>query len=119
MNHNMNHNMNQILLKLCQHSVSVAHGSWYPYPSTCLAKECDMSLYKTRKELKMLKEQGLVASEQYCEVGEDRNILISGYTITDKAKDTEEYRTAWESERALYKEVYDFDIGDAKNENWR
>jgi len=104
--------MNQILFHLCRHCVSVSHGSWFPLPSTVLAKSCEMSLYKTRKALKQLKEQGFVISDRYCEVGEDRNILISGYTITDKAKDTEEYRKAWNEERATIKEIYDMDIGE-------
>lgn len=103
--------MNQMLYQLCRHNVSTI-GAWLPFPSTHLANVCDMTLYKARKELKRLKEQGLVVSDRYCEVGEDRNILISGYTITDKAKDTEEYRTAWDEERALCKEIYGFDIGE-------
>lgn len=106
--------MNQILYHLCRQSVSVAHGSWLPFPSTCLSKICEMSLYKTRKELKRLKEQGYVVSDRYCEVGEDRNILVSGYIITDKAKYTEEYRKAHEEESAICKEVYGIDIGEIK-----
>ena len=101
--------MNDVLYRLCRHNVNIMDG-WIPYPSTILSEVCELSLYKTRKALKKLKEQGLVISERYCEVGEDRNCLISGYTITEKAKETEEYKKALAEERKLCQEVYGFDM---------
>ena len=101
--------MNDVLFCLCRHCVSII-GGWYPFPSTCISQICKLSLYKTRKELKKLKEQGYVVSDRYCEIGEDRNYLISGYTITDKAKETEEYKKAYEEERQAVKECFNFDI---------
>ena len=71
-----------------------------------------MSLYKTRKELKRLKDLGYVVSDRYCYIGEDRNTLLSGYTITDKAKETEEYKKAYEEERIHFKECFGIDIGE-------
>lgn len=96
--------MNEILYHLCRHCVSIM-GGWYPFPSTCLSEVCGKSLYQTRKELKKLKEQGYVVSDRYCEIGEDRNYLISGYTITDKAKETEEYKQAFEEEEKYAENV--------------
>ena len=83
---------------------------WCPYPSTCLSNVCEMSLYQTRKELKKLKEQGFIVADRYCEIGEDRNYLISGYTITDKAKETQEYKMAFEEERKICQECFNIDI---------
>lgn len=104
--------MNEVLYALCRHCVSIVQG-WVPMPSTCLSQILGKSLYQTRKELKRLKEQGLVVSVRYCEVGEDRNYLMCGYSITDKAKSTREYKTAWEDERKICKEAFGFDIGEA------
>lgn len=101
--------MNKVLYHLCRHCVGIMDG-WIPYPSTCLARVCEMSLYQTRKELKKLKEQGLVVADRYCEIGEDRNYLISGYTITEKAKETEEYKMAFEEERKICQECFNIDI---------
>lgn len=101
--------MNKVLYRLCRHCVGIMDG-WIPYPSTILCETCELSLYKTRKELKKLKEQSLVISERYCEVGEDGNYLISGYTITEKAKETEEYKKALAEERKLCQEVYGYDM---------
>jgi hypothetical protein len=69
-----------------------------------------LSLYKTRKELKSLKEQGYVVANRYTESTEDGQILINGYTITEKAKETEEYKKAFEVEARIVKEVYGFDL---------
>lgn len=104
--------MNDVLYHLCEHCVSIMQG-WIPLPSTALSKATNKSLYQTRKELKRLKEQGYVTSARYCEVGEDRNYLMSGYQITDKAKETPEYKKAWEEERQICKEVFGIDIGES------
>lgn len=101
--------MNEVLYYLCLHCVGIMDG-WIPYPSTILCKVCDLSLYKTRKELKSLKEQGYVVADRYTESTEDGQILINGYTITEKAKETEEYKKAFEVEARIVKEVYGFDL---------
>ena len=101
--------MNKVLYHLCRHCVGIMDG-WCPYPSTCLSNVCEMSLYQTRKELKKLKEQGFIVADRYCEIGEDRNYLISGYTITDKAKETQEYKMAFEEERKICQECFNIDI---------
>lgn len=101
--------MNNVLYRLCRHCVGIMDG-WIPYPSTVLSKVCNLSLYKTRKELKALKEQGYVVADRYTESTEDGQILINGYTITEKTKETEEYKKAFEVERELVKEVYGFDL---------
>lgn len=101
--------MNNVLFHLCRHCVNIMDG-WYPFPSTYLSKICGLSLCKTRKELKALKEAGLVVSDRYCLVGEDRNILVSGYTITEKAKETEEYKKAYAEEADICKKAFGIDI---------
>ncbi|WP_305084794.1 hypothetical protein [uncultured Dubosiella sp.] len=103
--------MNEVLYKLCRHCVGVMDG-WHPYPSTALSKNCGLSLYRTRKELKKLKEQGLVVSDMEFLSDEDGNYIIRGYTITEKAKQTEEYLKAWEEEKMLCAVVFGFDIGE-------
>lgn len=85
-------------------------GGYLPYPSTVLCKSCGLSLYKTRKELKALKEQGYVIANRYTERLDDMQILLNGYTITDKANETEEYKKAFEEERKIVKDVYGFEL---------
>lgn len=101
--------MNNVLYKLCLHCVDIMYG-YLPFPSTVLSKSCNLSLYKTRKELKKLKEQGYVVADRYTESTEDGQILLNGYTITDKAKETEEYKTAFDTERKIVKDVWGFDL---------
>ena len=101
--------MNKVLYHLCKHCVSIMDG-WIPYPSTILSKVCDLSLYKTRKELKLLKEQGYVVSDRYTENTEEGTIILNGYTITEKAKETEEYKKSFQEEKEAVKECFNFDI---------
>lgn len=101
--------MNDVLYRLCRHCVGFMDG-WIPFPSTVLSRACDLSLYKTRKELKTLKEQGYVMSDRYIEMTEDRPIIINGYTITEKAKKTEEYKKALREENKIVKECFGFDV---------
>lgn len=101
--------MNNVLYKLCLHCVDIMDG-YLPFPSTVLSKSCNLSLYKTRKELKKIKEQGYVVADRYTESTEDGQILLNGYTITDKAKETEEYKKAFETERKIVKDVWGFDL---------
>lgn len=102
---------NSIFYILCRHHVSIVDG-WIPVPSMCLSRLTDMSLYKTRKKLKELKSQGLVDSDLWVEPGEERPILVRGYIVTEKGKQTEEYREAYEEERDLCKKCFHIDIGE-------
>lgn len=97
---------------LCQHCCSIMDG-WIPYPSTCIAGTTGWRLYYVRKLLKQLKQEGLITSDLYVEQGEEHPILVRGYIVTEKGKDTEEYRTAWEVERRICKECFEIDIGEA------
>lgn len=101
--------MNDVLYHLCRHCVGTMDG-WIPYPSTILCKVCNLSLYKTRKELKTLKEKGYVIADRYVEKTEEGQILINGYTITEKAKETEEFKKAFDEEKQLVKKCFNFDI---------
>ena len=56
--------MNDVLYAICRNSLSIMDG-WIPTPSTVIAEELGMSVYQVRKELKRLKELGLVVSTIY------------------------------------------------------
>ena len=103
--------MNEVLLHLCRNNVSIMNCG-IPIPSILLSEVCQMSLYKTRKELNRLRDIGLTKAECYYHVGEYNNCLIHGWVITEEAKKTEEYKKAWEEERQAVKESFGFDIGE-------
>ena len=102
---------------LCGHYCSVMYG-WVPYPSTCIAVSTGWRLSYVRKLLKQLKQEGLITSDLYVETdGElDRPILIRGYTLTPAGKNTQVYRLAWETEREVCKQYFQFDIGPVKED---
>ncbi len=64
-----------------------------PFPSTAFLAANGGSLYQIRKELKQLKDKGLIESVHYCQVTEDGNFLRNGYTVTNAGKCTEEYKS--------------------------
>lgn len=100
--------MNAVLYKLCRHCVNIMDG-FYPYPSTVLSQVCGMPLYKTRRELKKLKEQGLVRSCIY--VSRDEEIFIlKGYTVTEKGRKTKEYEKAWQEEKEICMRCFGVEI---------
>lgn len=98
--------MNKILYFLCRHCVSIMDG-WYPYPARLIAKQSGISIYKTRKELKKLKENGFVRTfSVYIENDEETFFPYNGWGITQKAKETKEYKTAREEEDKLVHDVF-------------
>lgn len=103
--------MNKVLYHLCQHDVSIMDG-WVPFPSTALSQVCGMTLYQTRKELKKLKEQGLVTSDMQIIHDDEGTTILRGYIITKKGMQTEEYKKAYNEERELCKKCFEIDIGE-------
>lgn len=103
--------MDEILLKLCRHNVSIMDG-WHPFPATCISRELGISIGKVRYHLKKLKEKGLV--ESVCEGGmtEDGEVYcLHGWHITDKAKETSEYKEAARKERDICMKCFGWDCG--------
>lgn len=96
---------------LCQHCCSIMDG-WIPYPSTCIAGITGWRLYYVRKLLKELKQEGLIDSDLWVEPGEERPVLVRGYIVTEKGKQTDAYKLAHEVERKICKECFDIDIGE-------
>jgi hypothetical protein len=97
---------------LCRHCCSIMDG-WIPYPSTCIhAQIPSITLYAVRKHLKALKQEGLIDSDLYVDQGEERPILIRGYTVTKAGMKTNTYKLAHEVERKICQECFDIDIGD-------
>lgn len=94
---------------LCAHTCNIM-GGWYPYPARCIAECLNISLYKTRKELKRLKELGLVNSDHYCEVGEDGNYLINGWVITEQGRKTDIFKKCDEEEAERVRECFYKDV---------
>ena len=88
----------KVLYILCCHCLNVYCG-YLPMPSTLIAKELNISLYKSRKALSALKSYGYVESFCSCEKDDDGNHVLRGYRITDNAKKTEEYSQAETSMR--------------------
>lgn len=102
----------KILYTLCRHNVGIMDG-WHPFPATTISQILEINVGQVRYHLKKLKEKGLVNSCHEGGMTEDGEVFcLWGWTITEKAIKTEEYRKAYEEERILCKECFDIDIGD-------
>lgn len=84
---------------------------WRPYPSTAIAKQMNISVGKVRYMLKKLKEQGLVESfREGGQTEEGQVYCMHGFGITEKAKETEEYKKAFDEEKKLCKKCFGIEI---------
>lgn len=102
--------MNVVLYALCRHCVNIMDG-WHPYPSTCISQSTNISIGKVRYQLKKLKESGLIESFKEGGQTEDGEVFcLHGYGITDKAKQTKEYKKAFKEEKEICKKCFDVDI---------
>lgn len=95
-----------MLFHLCRHCVGVMEG-WAPYPAWAIAKCCNISVSTARRRLRELKKQGLAETCCLRPNPEDEYLLpYYGWRITDKAEETEEYKTAYEREMKICREVF-------------
>ena len=100
--------MNDILYQLCRHNVSIV-GSQYPVPARLIAEHLNLTINQARYRLRKLKQLGLVESCPEIYRDDYSCFLFVGWRLMDKAKETEEYKKAWEEERALCKKCFDME----------
>lgn len=105
--------MNEILYELCRHNVSIMDG-WHPVPARLIAEHLNLTTNQARYRLRKLKQSGFANTCSELLGDEELMIPYHGWTITNKVKETEEYRKAWEEERELCKKCFDMDIGEPK-----
>ena len=103
--------MNEILYQLCRRNVSIMDG-WLPVPARSIAKCLNLTVNQARYQLRKLKKLGYVETISEHVISEDCPLPYHGWAITDKARETEEYRKAWEEERELCKKCFGMDIGE-------
>lgn len=104
----------EVLQVLCDHEVSIMDRG-YPLSSTYISQRLDITLYRTRKALKSLKEKGLIKSYR-CGIYDDMSettILASGYRLTNLAKETKEYQCATERAIKICQDVFNIDVSSA------
>ena len=105
--------MNKVLYQLCRRKVSIMD-VWLTMPARSIAECLNLTASQTHYQLRKLKKLGYVKTISEDVIGEDFHLSYHGWTITNKAKETEEYKKAWEEERELCKECFDIDIGELK-----
>ena len=87
---------------------------WHPVPARLIAEHLNLTTSQARYRLRKLKQSGFANTCSELLGDEELMIPYHGWTITNKAKETEEYKKAWEEERALCKEYFGIDIGEPK-----
>ena len=98
--------MNDVIFHLCRHCVGIMDG-WMPYPAWSIAQQCGVSVSTARRRLRKLKDEGYVDNiVHYWYEQEELLPPYHGWTITPKAKETTEYKAAWEAEKKLCREIF-------------
>ena len=102
----MTDNEKKVLSCLCRRKVSIM-GMNSPLSSSVIAEKEHLTIYQTRKALKYLKKMGYVESVRTGgQTGCGEVYCLYGYCVTSKATETEEYKEAFEAERAIVKECF-------------
>lgn len=105
--------MNGILYILCCHYLNMIDG-WIPYPARKIADQTGLNLTAARKGLRQLKEQGYVDTTCVYLNNNTPSFPYRGWTITEKAFETDEYKKAVKEEKQLVKKVF----GDTTEGEW-
>ena len=97
--------MNKTLYALCTHDVNLMCG-WHPIPARFIAESTGVSLSTARRRLRELKATGM--AKTFCESPDsdcEFPLPYWGWGITDKARETEEYKKAYSEELEVRKEI--------------
>lgn len=79
---------------------SLDYMCWYPVPATCISKFTKVSLYKTKKILHNLQDEGIVkfkrgyVSDRFSYEGEleEEGFFYCGWELTENGKDNDLYK---------------------------
>ena len=102
--------MNDTLYHLCRIRLDIMSG-WCPVPARVIAKSTGVSVSTARRRLRKLKEDGL--AKTICEnmaADDEMPLPYHGWTITEKARETEEYKKAWAEEVEIRRMVFGKDM---------
>lgn len=98
---------------LCNHYADFMITFGYPIPRKVIQDELGLSKYQVFKELRNLREKGLVRLVRinYYDDYDCENHLLIGYAVTNLGKKTNEYKIAYENVRRRIKQHFGMDIG--------
>lgn len=102
---------NKIFKEYCKYTACVMNYV-HVLPSTVVAEHLGISLYMTRKYIKELVADGLLASDIVVLVPNSYDddwhppVIHRGYCLTKKATETQEYKDAWQAELDLLNKIY-------------
>ena len=102
--------MNDTLYHLCRICCDIMDG-WHPVPARIIAELTGVSVSTARRRLRKLKKDGL--TKTICEnMADDDEMPLPyhGWTITEKARETEEYKKAWAEEVEIRRMVFGKDM---------
>lgn len=82
----------------------------YPCPKSVIIKENGLTDYQYSKEIKKLKDEGLIKFSRWVEKDEYESYFIQGWYLTPAGKETLEYNQAYARVRSNVKKCFDFEI---------
>lgn len=97
---------------LCGSCTDFMYG-WVPCPCTYISWKLKISLYKCRKAMKKLVEEGIAIRESVpsCSVyGNDTYFPVNGFLVTEKGRQTGIYKYKLKQEERYLREAYGWDI---------
>lgn len=102
--------MNETLYTLCRYAVNIMSG-WHPVPARLIAQQTGVSISTARRRLRKLKADGY--ANTICEninPDDEPPFPYHGWNITDKARETEEFKKAQKEEIEICRKVFGEDM---------
>lgn len=102
--------MNDTLYHLCRICCDIMDG-WRPVPAWVIAEATGVSVSTALRRLRKLKEDGL--ARVICENAapdDEMPLPRRGWAITDKTRQTEEFKKAWAEEVEICRDVFGKDM---------
>lgn len=98
----------KVFAALCGSRCDFMYG-WVPCPCTYISRRLKISLYKCRKAMKKLVEEGLAIRESVPSCN-DTYFPVNGFAVTEKGLQSGIYKYKLKQEERHLKEAYGWDI---------
>lgn len=98
-----------VLSTIARHEADFVATQGYPCCKSIIIHRNRLNEYQYRKEIKILKEKGLIKFRRWIEHDESEYTFVQGWYLTDKGTETPEYQRACDDVNERMLKVFGFE----------